>query len=32
MANEAGMNRRHFLRHVAGYSLMALPALLLLTQ
>jgi hypothetical protein len=27
MANEAGMNRRHFLRHVAGYSLMALPAL-----
>src|SRR5271167_4848286 len=22
-----GMNRRHFLRHVAGYSLMALPAL-----
>src|SRR4029077_1473231 len=21
-----GMNRRHFLKHVAGYSLMALPA------
>src|SRR5436309_5735949 len=26
MANQ-GMNRRHFLKHVAGYSLMALPAL-----
>src|SRR5262249_32868949 len=22
-----GMNRRHFLKHVAGYSLLALPAL-----
>ena len=27
MANEPGMNRRHFLKHVAGYSLMALPGL-----
>src|SRR5438876_8663503 len=27
MANEAGMNRRHFLKHVAGASLMALPAM-----
>src|SRR4051812_10357231 len=26
MANQPGMNRRHFLKHVAGYSLMALPA------
>jgi hypothetical protein len=27
MTNPTGMNRRHFLKHVAGYSLMALPAL-----
>jgi hypothetical protein len=27
MAEQAGMNRRHFLKHVAGYSMMALPAL-----
>src|ERR1700733_1480402 len=27
MANEAGMNRRHFLKHVAGASLMAVPAM-----
>jgi len=27
MANESGMNRRHFLKHVAGTSLMALPAI-----
>src|SRR4051812_44769215 len=27
MSNQAGMNRRHFLKHVAGASLMALPAL-----
>src|SRR4051794_36011039 len=27
MANPNGMNRRHFLKHVAGYSLMALPGL-----
>jgi hypothetical protein len=27
MSNPTGMNRRHFLKHVAGYSLMALPAL-----
>jgi hypothetical protein len=27
MANEAGMNRRHFLKHLAGASLMAVPAL-----
>jgi hypothetical protein len=27
MTNEAGVNRRHFLKHVAGYSLMALPGL-----
>ena len=27
MANATGMNRRHFLKHVAGYSLMALPGL-----
>src|SRR5260370_13162187 len=27
MANESGMNRRHFLKHVAGASLMALPAM-----
>jgi Protein of unknown function (DUF1501) len=27
MSNHAGMNRRHFLKHVAGASLMALPAL-----
>jgi hypothetical protein len=27
MASESGMNRRHFLRHVAGASLMAVPAL-----
>jgi hypothetical protein len=27
MANEAGMNRRHFLKHVAGYSALALPGL-----
>ncbi len=27
MANEAGMNRRHFMKHVAGASLMALPAM-----
>jgi uncharacterized protein (DUF1501 family) len=27
MASEAGMNRRHFLKHVAGASLMALPAM-----
>jgi hypothetical protein len=26
MADHAGMNRRHFLKHVAGASLMALPA------
>jgi hypothetical protein len=27
MANEAGMNRRHFLKHVAGASIMAVPAM-----
>src|SRR6516165_1740220 len=27
MASEAGMHRRHFLKHVAGASLMAVPAL-----
>jgi hypothetical protein len=27
MAMHTGMNRRHFLKHVAGYSLMALPGL-----
>jgi Protein of unknown function (DUF1501) len=27
MASETGMNRRHFLKHVAGASLMALPAM-----
>src|SRR4051794_11208273 len=27
MANQPGMNRRHFLKHVAGYSLMAVPGL-----
>jgi hypothetical protein len=27
MASEAGMNRRHFMKHVAGASLMALPAM-----
>jgi len=27
MANESGMNRRHFLKHVAGASLMAVPAM-----
>jgi hypothetical protein len=27
MANQPGMNRRHFLKHVAGYSLLALPGL-----
>jgi hypothetical protein len=27
MANQSGMNRRHFLKHVAGYSLLALPGL-----
>jgi hypothetical protein len=27
MSTANGMNRRHFLKHVAGYSLMALPAL-----
>jgi len=27
MANEAGMNRRHFMKHVAGASMMALPAM-----
>jgi hypothetical protein len=27
MANQPGMNRRHFLKHVAGYALMAVPGL-----
>jgi hypothetical protein len=27
MSNSTGMNRRHFLNHVAGYSLMAAPGL-----
>src|SRR5262249_32291122 len=27
MANQPGMSRRHFLQHVAGYSLMAVPGL-----
>jgi hypothetical protein len=27
MKNRTGMNRRHFLKHVAGYSLMALPGI-----
>ena len=27
MPNPTGMNRRHFLKHMAGYSLLALPAL-----
>src|ERR1700736_5917505 len=27
MSNPTGMNRRHFMKHAAGYSLMALPAL-----
>lgn len=27
MASEGGMNRRHFLKHVAGASLMAVPAM-----
>jgi hypothetical protein len=27
MENRTGMNRRHFLKHVAGYSLMALPGI-----
>src|SRR5436305_9022094 len=27
MSSFMGMNRRHFLKHVAGYSLMAAPAL-----
>src|SRR4051812_12700644 len=27
MANQAGMSRRHFFKHVAGASLMAVPAL-----
>jgi hypothetical protein len=27
MANAAGIHRRHFMKHVAGYSLMALPGL-----
>jgi hypothetical protein len=27
MANQPRMNRRHFLKHVAGFSLMALPGL-----
>jgi hypothetical protein len=27
MANEMGMDRRHFLKHVAGYSALALPGL-----
>ena len=27
MATEAGMNRRHLLKHVAGYSALALPGL-----
>ena len=26
MGDRPGMNRRHFLKHVAGFSLMALPA------
>src|SRR5205807_1716218 len=30
MTTPTGMNRRHFLKHVAGYSLMALPGLQLL--
>src|SRR5437667_2575481 len=25
MANQPGMSRRHFLKHVAGYALMAVP-------
>jgi hypothetical protein len=27
MTNPSGMSRRHFMKHVAGYSLMALPGL-----
>src|SRR5438445_8178368 len=27
MGNELGMNRRHFLKHVAGFSALALPGL-----
>jgi hypothetical protein len=27
MANQPGMSRRHFLKHVAGYSLLAVPGL-----
>src|SRR5262245_46922508 len=27
MANQSGMNRRHFLKHVAGYSALALPGI-----
>src|SRR4051812_7770586 len=27
MANPKGLDRRHFLKHVAGYSLMAIPGL-----
>src|ERR1700730_678448 len=27
MANSTGMNRRHFFKHVAGYSALALPGL-----
>jgi uncharacterized protein (DUF1501 family) len=27
MANESGMNRRHFMKHVAGFSALALPGL-----
>src|ERR1700688_12426 len=27
MSNPTGMNRRHFMKHVAGYSLMAAPGL-----
>lgn len=27
MADQSGMSRRHFLKHVAGYSLMALPGI-----
>src|SRR5262245_17623508 len=27
MADQGGINRRHFMKHVAGYSMMALPGL-----
>ena len=27
MANQPGMNRRHFLKHVAAYSALAVPGL-----